>query len=166
MSQLAVNVQAYVQVYDQVEQELDGLSDAQLKWKAAPQSWSVTEVLAHLVDHSIIVSFRIREILSGSEVRLPVFKQDDWVSGQRANEGDAHSILIAAKALVQYNSQLFDRLTDEEWGKSGFNFKGEQVTISAIVPAFVAHVQGHVGQIRRIKQAELDSHSVSSFKGE
>lgn len=31
---------------------------------------SVTEVLAHLADHSIVVSFRIRDILAGTEVQL------------------------------------------------------------------------------------------------
>ncbi|CAM4409943.1 hypothetical protein FHS16_001071 [Paenibacillus endophyticus] len=157
MSQSTVNVQAYVQAYDQIEQEIEGLTEQQLKWKAAPESWSVTEVLAHLVDHSIVVSFRVREILSGSEVRLPLFNQDAWVSGQKANEGDAKDILTAARALVQYNSLLFNRLTDEEWSKTGVNFKGEHVAIAAIVPAFVAHVQGHLGQIRRVKQSEAES---------
>lgn len=157
MSQPAVNVQAYLQAYDQIEQEINGLSDEQLKWKAAPELWSVTEVLAHLVDHSIVVSFRIREILSGSKVRLPAFNQDAWVSGQKANEGDAKDILIAARALVQYNSLLFNRLTEEEWNKTGIHFKGEPVAITAVVTAFVAHVQVHLAQIRRIKQGEAGS---------
>ncbi|WP_138754083.1 DinB family protein [Paenibacillus sinopodophylli] len=161
MSQSTVDVQAYVQAYDQIEQEIEGLTEQQLKWKAAPESWSVTEVLAHLVDHSIVVSFRIREILSGSEVRLPLFNQDAWVAGQKANEGDAKDILIAARGFVNYNSLLFNRLTSEEWSKTGINFKGEPVAISAIVPAFVAHVQGHLGQIRRIKQAESETVNTS-----
>lgn len=157
MSQTTVDVEAYLHVYDQIEQEIEGLSDEQLRFKAAPASWSVTEVLAHLVDHSIVVSFRIREILSGSEVRLPAFNQDAWVAGQKANEGQAKDILIAARALVQYNSLLFNRLTDEEWSSTGINFKGESVAISAVVTAFVAHVQVHLAQIRRIKQGEAGS---------
>ncbi|WP_053372350.1 DinB family protein [Paenibacillus sp. FJAT-27812] len=161
MSQSTVDVQPYLQAYDQIEEEIKGLSEEQLKWKAAPASWSVTEVLAHLVDHSIIVSFRIREILSGSEARLPAFNQDAWVSGQKANEGDAQEILTAARAFVQYNSLLFNRLTEEEWNKTGINFKGEPVSIAAIVPAFVKHVQGHLAQIRRIKQGETEAQGTS-----
>ena len=75
MSQSTVDVETYLQAYDQIEQEIEGLSEEQLKWKAAPESWSVTEVLAHLVDHSIVVSFRIREILSGSRLGcLPLIR--------------------------------------------------------------------------------------------
>ena len=51
------------------------------------------------------------------------------MSGQKANEDDAKDILIAARALVHYNSLLFHRLTEEEWSKTGINFKGEPVAI-------------------------------------
>lgn len=154
MSQSTAQVEAFLHAYDDIEQEIAGLSEEQLRWKGSPESWSVTEVLSHLVDHSIVVSFRIRDILAGSEVRLPAFNQDAWVSGQKANEGHAKDILIAARALVQYNSLLFNRLTDEEWNKAGINAKGDPVAIATIVPAFVAHVTNHLAQIRRIKQAQ------------
>ncbi|MGO4375277.1 DinB family protein, partial [Paenibacillus sp. MCAF20] len=52
MSQITENVKAYLNAYDEIEQEIKGLTEEQLKWKAAPESWSVTEVLTHLVDHS------------------------------------------------------------------------------------------------------------------
>jgi hypothetical protein len=151
-------IAAYVNAYEEIEQEIAGLSDEQLHWKAAPASWSITEVLAHLVDHSFVVSFRIREILADSAVRLPAFNQDAWVSGQRANEENVRDILTAAH--VQYNARLLTRLTAEEWAKSGINAKGEPVAIAAIIPAFVAHVENHLGQVRRIKQGEANGKQV------
>lgn len=145
-------ISAYTQAYNEIEQEISGLSEQQLRWKSSPTSWSVTEVLAHLVDHSIVVSFRIREILAGSQVKLPAFDQDAWVAGQKANEEHVSQLLTIAHGLVQYNSGLLGRLDEQEWNKTGINFIGEPVSISAIIPAFVAHVQNHVNQVRRIKQ--------------
>ncbi|MCA0756002.1 DinB family protein [Paenibacillus sp. N4] len=161
MSRNAAIINTYLHAYDEIEKEIEGLTEEQLKWKAAPASWSVTEVLAHLADHSIVVSFRIREILAGSEARLPAFNQDAWVAGQKANDGRAQDIIAAAKALAGYNGLLFDRLTDEDWNKTGINFKGEPVAVAGIVPAFVAHVQTHLAQIRRIKQGNTDSFNTS-----
>lgn len=159
MSDITVNKEAtiasYLHAYEDIEKEISGLSADQLKWKASTASWSITEVLAHLVDHSIVVSFRIREILAGSKAQLPAFEQDAWVSGQRANEEEVANLLTAANALVRYNAYLLLRLNEEEWFKSGINAKGEQVAIAAIIPAFVKHVQGHLGQIRRVKEAAL-----------
>lgn len=161
MSQLPVNIETYLNTYDQLSQAIEGLSEEAVKWKPAPDQWSVTEVLTHLVDHSIIVSFRIREILSGSEARLPAFRQDPWVAGQHANEGSVADILSSFKALLQYNSLLFKRLTVEDWEKTGVNWKGDTVSLSAIIHAFIAHVQTHLAQIERIKTGESSSRNSS-----
>ncbi|MDQ6419307.1 DinB family protein [Paenibacillus sp. LHD-117] len=145
-------IAAYVKAYEEIEREIAGLTVEELRWKAAPASWSVTEVFSHLVDHSIVVSFRIREILAGSTVRLPAFDQDAWVAGQKANEEHVAHIAAAAHSLVAYNARLLARLTKEEWSAAGVNAKGDKVTIADIIPAFVAHVERHLGQIRRIKE--------------
>ncbi|MGE6228413.1 DinB family protein [Paenibacillus chitinolyticus] len=148
---LNVDIQLYLSVYDQLKLAVDGLDEEQLKRKEAPGKWSITEVLAHLADHNIVVSFRIREILAGSDKILPGFAQDPWVEGQRANESSVSELLDAYAALLQYNAVLFRRLTEADWEKTGVNFKGETVTLASVVNAFTAHVQTHLAQIERIK---------------
>ncbi|QMV43565.1 DinB family protein [Cohnella cholangitidis] len=161
MSHSPVNIESYLHTYEQLQEAVEGLSDEQLKWKAAETQWSVTEVLTHLADHNIVVSFRIREVLAGSEVRLPAFSQDPWVAGQKANQGNAADVLEFFRNLLIYNSLLFRRFTPEDWNKTGVNFKGETVTIAAIVQAFIDHVQVHLKQIERIKQGEISSQNSS-----
>ncbi|WNS40864.1 DinB family protein [Paenibacillus sp. MMS20-IR301] len=142
----------YLNTAQQLAQALDGLSGEQLKWKEGPASWSITEVLAHLADHSIVVSFRIRDILADTQVQLPAFNQDAWVSGQHSNQGTAEESLNVFRSLLHYNSLLLGRLGSGEWEKSGINFKGETVRISDIVRSFTAHVQTHLAQIERVKR--------------
>ncbi|WP_310831920.1 DinB family protein [Paenibacillus pedocola] len=142
----------YQNTHQQLVQATDGLTEEQLRWKAEPASWSITEVLAHLADHSIVVSFRIRDILAGTTAQLPAFNQDAWVSGQHANQGSAADSLELFRSLLHYNSLLFGRLSVEDWEKSGINFKGETVRITDIIRSFTAHVQTHLNQIARIKQ--------------
>ncbi|MBY0012205.1 DinB family protein [Paenibacillus typhae] len=142
----------YLNTHQQLVQATDGLTEEQLKWKAGPGIWSVTEVLAHLADHSIVVSFRIRDILAGTTAQLPAFNQDAWVSGQYANDGSAADNLELFRSLLHYNSLLLSRLSAGDWELSGINFKGDTVKISDIVRGFIAHVQNHLAQIERIKQ--------------
>jgi len=146
-------ISAFLDTHRQLLEATGGKSEAELAWKPGPQQWSITEVLAHLADHSIVVSFRIRAILAGSTATLPAFDQDNWVSGQHANSGSASDILALFAALLQYNALLLERLSDSDWEKSGLNVKGENVTIAAIVRGFAGHVQNHLGQIQRIEQA-------------
>ncbi|GAB6988123.1 DinB family protein [Paenibacillus pini] len=155
MSEL--HIQDYVNTHGQLEQIIDGLSEDQLRWKAAPQSWSVQEVVSHLVDHSFVISFRIRDILANTSVQLPAFEQDAWVIGQHSNDGNVNDILEVFRSLLQYNSLLFRRLSVSDWNKSGVNSRGETVSVADIVRGFVKHVEGHLGQIERTKLAAISS---------
>lgn len=146
-------IEAFVNTHDQLLAAVAGLSEDQLQWKQAPHIWSVQEVLSHLVDHSIVISFRIRDILAGTTVQLPAFNQDAWVSGQYSNEGRAGDMLEAFRALLHYNSLLLCRLSAADAAKTGINVKGETVSVSDIVSGFTRHVQNHLGQIERIKLA-------------
>ncbi|MNB67290.1 DinB superfamily protein [compost metagenome] len=148
-----IDIQAYLDTHRLLVQAVDGVSEEELKWKESPVKWSVTEVLAHLIDHNIVVSFRIRDILADTKAQLPAFEQDKWVAGQRANESSADNILDAFQALLSYNGLLFGRLTDAELDKSGINIKGETVRVRDIIAGFTKHVNTHLAQIERIKQA-------------
>ncbi|MFD0673113.1 DinB family protein [Cohnella sp. GCM10027633] len=161
-AQELVDIDSYLDTYEQLRQATEGLSAEQLRWKASEKTWSVAEVLTHLADHNIVVSFRLREILSGSTTKLPAFAQDPWVAGQKANEGKVEDTLELFRQLLLYNSRLFRRLEAEDWEKTGVNFKGENVTAGGIVRSFVAHVQSHLGQIDRIKRGETESRNAGS----
>ncbi|PWV97313.1 DinB family protein [Paenibacillus cellulosilyticus] len=148
-----VNIQAYLDTHLQLTQAIAGLSEEELKWKQTEAKWSVTEVLAHLTDHNIVVSFRLRDILADTQARLPAFDQDRWVAGQHSNDGNVEDILAVFWSLVQYNGLLFARLSEQDWDKAGVNFKGETVRVRDIVRGFTNHVQHHLAQIERIRTA-------------
>ncbi|MEK5057423.1 hypothetical protein BK126_16135 [Paenibacillus sp. FSL H7-0326] len=149
-----VNIEAFLNTSHQLQTAIAGLEESELKWKQAPEIWSVQEVISHLVDHSIVVSFRIRDILAGTKVQLPAFNQDAWVSGQYSNEGNLSDILITFEALLYYNGLLIRRLNSTDLAKTGINPKGENVSISQIIAGFTNHLQNHLGQIERIQQAK------------
>ncbi|WP_136603722.1 DinB family protein [Paenibacillus dokdonensis] len=150
-----VNLDAFLNTHGQLLTAIDGLSEEQVKWKQAPEVWSVQEVVSHLVDHSFVISFRIRDILAAATAQLPAFNQDAWVSGQHSNEGQLSDILDAFHAILEYNSLLVGRLSEEELAKTGVNFKGETVSVKTIIQGFSKHVKGHLGQIERIKEAAV-----------
>ncbi|GIO14599.1 hypothetical protein J19TS2_41540 [Cohnella xylanilytica] len=154
-------IRRYLETPELLKKAIEGLTEEQLKWKQAPDKWSVTEVLSHLADHNLIVSFRIREIVSGSTVQLPGFKQDPWVEHSFANAGAATDILELYGALIRYNAQLFARLPEEYGEKTAVNQKGDKVTLNDVIRSFIEHVHVHLGQIDRIKRNDPTSSNSS-----
>jgi len=148
------SIRAYLNTHHLLVHAVTGWSTEQLRWKAASESWSGLEVLSHLVDHHLIVSFRIRAVLAETRDRLPAFEQDLWVSSQRANEEDAGEVLAVFQSLLHYNGLLLNRLTDSDWEKSGISASGSSIRVIDIVNAFTDHVYRHLQQLERIKQAQ------------
>ncbi|WP_289141387.1 DinB family protein [uncultured Brevibacillus sp.] len=149
-----IDIQAYLDLHGQLTEAIKGLTKEELHWKQKAESWSVTEVLTHLLDHHIVVSFRIRDVLAGTTVQLPAFNQDQWVNGQKGNQSDSEDILETYRSLLQYNAKLFGRLAPEELEKTAINHKGDTVRVIDIAAGFIKHVHHHLGQIERIKQAQ------------
>jgi len=147
-------IEDFLDTHARLTRAIEGLDEQRLVWKASSNSWSVTEVLGHLADHSIVVSFRIRAVLAGSQQTLPTFAQDEWVENQHTNAGSAEDILAFFQAQLRYNGLLLRRLEPHEWEKSGVNAQGNTVSIADIVRGFSAHVDRHLGQIDRIKAAQ------------
>lgn len=147
-------IEDFLDTHERLRRAIEGEDERRLTWKASAESWSITEVLGHLADHSIVVSFRIRSVLAGSTEKLPAFSQNEWVERQHTNEASAAEILDFFQAQLRYNGQLLRRIEPHEWEKSGVNFKGETVRIADIVRGFSAHVDRHLGQIDRIKAAQ------------
>ncbi|CAI6053205.1 DinB family protein [Cohnella sp. JJ-181] len=154
MSNHNADIEAFSNTYSSLQEAVRGLDVAALTWKPGPGKWSATEVLVHLADHLIVVSFRIREILSGSQTRLPAFNQDPWVEGQYGNEAEAADVLEGFGSLAAYNVLLLRRLSPADWEKEAVNAKGDRIKLADVVRGFAAHAAHHVGQIERIKAAE------------
>lgn len=153
----SIHFEDYLDTYRVLAEAIEGFSPEELTWKPSPESWSITEVLGHLADHNLIVSFRLRDVLAGTTVQLPAFNQDAWVQGQKTNESSAADILEVFRALLQYNSLLFKRLDERDWEKTGVNARGETLTTTTIITGFIRHVHQHIGQIGRIRQALLSA---------
>jgi hypothetical protein len=153
MSYSEVKLQDYSDTINELKTAISGLNAKELSWKEKSGVWSITEVLSHLLDHNIITSFRIREILSESNATLPVFNQDRWVVGTKANESSANEVLESFGALLHLNLNLFRRLPEDDWNKKGVNSKGETVHLFDIINLFIKHVHHHIKQIVRIKEA-------------
>jgi uncharacterized damage-inducible protein DinB len=57
---------------------VSGLPEKVLKYKPAPEKWSILEILAHLVDMETLYAYRMRQIIADKNPVLAPIDQDDW----------------------------------------------------------------------------------------
>jgi len=144
----------YTGLYTLLEQQLEDLDPEQLVWKQTPESWSIAEVLGHLVDASIVHYYRARKIAAEpTYTGWALYEQDNWVSVARANRVPAEESISAFRKVADYNGLFYQQLSAEDWEKSKLTDKGEEVTLRKHFDNFINHTHIHLRQIERIKRA-------------
>src|ERR1700747_1451007 len=63
-----------------LKRAIQGLTPSQLKWRPEPAKWSIAEIIAHLADAEIVVSWRMRSVLGENGITIQPFDQDAWAS--------------------------------------------------------------------------------------
>lgn len=143
---------AYKATLATIKENVEGLTEEEISWKPSSTAWSIKEIIQHLVDHHLVVSFRIRTLLSLEEPTTFVsFNQDNWVNAQHANLSTLTELYTIYESLIQFNAGLFSRLSEQQFAKQAINFKGELVSVKQIIAGLVSHVNHHLVQIERNK---------------
>lgn len=135
-----------------IEERIAGLTEAQIAWKPAPDKWSVKQIVAHLVDSSLVHAVRIRKIVAEPKPHFIYYNQDAWVESSRANEASVEDLLRAFEAILHHNALFYERLAEDDWERTGID-NGKEVSVSELIQGFLRHRDNHLAQIDRTKAA-------------
>jgi len=127
-----------------------GLTPKQLKWKPEPGKWSITEIVAHLADAEIVVSWRMRSAIGQSGITVQPFDQDVWTSVFQYGKRDANQSVEVFRVLRENNLAMLKALPRETWDNYGMHLERGKETISHMARMYAGHDTNHVLQIEGI----------------
>ena len=129
---------------------IKGASPAKLRKRPAPEKWSVAEIVAHLADVEIAVSWRIRSILGAPGIPVQAFDQDAWVVAGHYGKRDARKSLEQFRVLRETNLTLYKMLSPEQWKHYGLHAERGGESIERIVQMLAGHDINHLEQVERL----------------
>jgi hypothetical protein len=129
---------------------IHGLAPKQLKWKPEPGKWSIAEILAHLADAEIVVSWRMRSIIGANGTAVQAFDQDAWASVFQYGKRDAKHSLEVFRVLRENNLAMLKALPRESWDHFGMHAERGKETIAHLTRMYAGHDTNHVRQIEGI----------------
>jgi hypothetical protein len=129
---------------------LKGAASAKLRKKPAPDKWSVTEILAHLVDVEIVTGWRVRSILGAPGTPIQAFDQDAWAAAGHYAKRDANKSLELFRVLRQGNLSLLKLLTPEQWKQYGMHAERGQESVERLPTMIAGHDINHLQQVEAL----------------
>jgi hypothetical protein len=131
-----------------------GKTPASLRKRPAPDKWSTTEILAHLADAEIVVSWRMRSILGAPGTPIQAYDQDAWVISGHYEKRDPRKSLEQFRLLREANLALLKTLKPEQWKHCGLHSERGEESIERIVHMMAGHDLNHLEQIEKLTAAK------------
>lgn len=136
----------------QIKTLLKGLSKKQLNWRSEPGKWSISEIVAHLADTEIVVSWRMRLILGSNGTPIHAFDQNAWASALQYAKSDAKWSTNTFSMLRENNLRLLKAISKTAWENYGMHSERGQESIAHIVNMMAGHDINHVRQIEGVRK--------------
>jgi hypothetical protein len=127
---------------------LDGVGEAEGDARHAPYTWSVKEVVGHLIDGERIFGYRALRFARGDATDLPGFDENAYVAAGRFDRLALADLAAEFAALRRSHELLFAGLPPEAWGRRGVA-NGAPVSVRALATILVGHERHHAAILAR-----------------
>lgn len=137
----------------QIAAAVSGVSEKTLRFKPAPDKWSILEILGHLADIEIVYAYRIRQMLADDKPQIAPMDQDAWARNLGYMQSSPPE-LVALYGLNRHaNLQLLRRIKPGDMERSAYHPELKRdVTVAEIMTQMAGHGENHLQQIERLKK--------------
>jgi hypothetical protein len=135
---------------EKLERLVRRLPRAKLRQRPGPDKWSIAEIVAHLADAEIVISWRIRAILGAPGTPIQAYDQNVWAREGQYTTKDPRASIAQFRAFRQANLAFFKSLRPEQWKRHGVHEERGEESIERFLHLTAGHDLNHLAQIERI----------------
>ena len=152
-TELKTHLEAAERSPKEIAVAVSGLTPQVLRYRPAPDKWSILEILGHLADIEIVYAYRLRQMLADRKPVIAPMDQDEWAKNLGYMDTPAPELVALYGLNRHHNLRLLRRLKPGDLEKSAFHPEYKQeVTVATMVERMSNHGPNHLGQIERLKK--------------
>jgi DinB superfamily len=129
-----------------------GASEAVVRRKPAPETWSMLEVLCHLRDVEQLFVERYGKVANHDRPQLRMIDQDALAAKLRYNEDDPAVALREFQVFRSETVALLAALAQQSWERVGLHPTRGDYSIAANAVMHIAHDANHLARLRALRE--------------
>ena len=129
------------------------LDRKKLAKRPAPDKWSVAEILAHLADTELVISWRLRQILSSNGTMIQAYDQDVWANTFKYSKRDPKVSFNTFRMLRENNLALLKAVSKDLLQNYGLHQERGEESVIRVIQMVAGHDVNHIQQIEKIVKA-------------
>ncbi|MBI5476548.1 MAG: DinB family protein [Ignavibacteriales bacterium] len=144
-------LQVFESTPKEIAKAIRGLAKNQLQKSPKKDKWSIAQIVAHLTDGEIVLSYRFRKVISEPGSKIEFYNQNKWSKNLHYEKADCKKKLALFTAIRKENVELLKSLSSKEWKRFGMHSERGKETIEKMLLLYAGHDMNHLKQIESIK---------------
>jgi hypothetical protein len=147
-----------------LEKLLQSAAPDALQWKPAPERWSISEVLAHLVDIEEVFSERARRMLEEKSAQFICYDQEAAYVAGKYSSGSAREHLRKFCHERDRNLSMLRYLPAGAAARTAQHNVLGTITLGEMMNSWACHDLGHIRQIAELYRTRVFYASSGPFQ--
>ena len=128
-----------------LRQSIAGLSPAQLRAFPVPGTWSIQQIVLHLMDSDLIGADRMKRV--AVEKRPPTiigYDETAFAEGLSYQELDPHTACDVFEKNRQLTAEMLRRLPPSAFQRTGHHNEHGEMTLAELLQNYIEHFEHHL----------------------
>lgn len=133
---------------EEMSEFLRGVPEGRGNERHAPYTWSIKEVVGHLIDAERIFGYRALRFGRGDSTPLPGFDENAYSLEAEFDQHSLANLVSELEAIRLSNLWLFRNLPEAAWPRCG-EANGNVVSVRALAFILLGHARHHIAIVRQ-----------------
>lgn len=133
---------------------IEGMTVAHLNAHPVPGTWSIKEIVVHLLDTDLIACYRMKRIIAEDRPRIDVYDENAFAARLFYGQQDAAIAVTTFMNNRMNMGVLLRSLRDDAFDRVAIHPEIGELPLGRLVRLYVHHVDHHLAFVRR-KRAML-----------
>jgi len=128
-----------------------GLTREQMKAFPIPGTWSIQQIVLHVVDSAIIGTDRMHRIIAMDNPMIQAYDETQFTKNLHYHEQSVEDALAMLELNGRQAARLLRCLPPEAFSRSGIHLEAGKITLEEMLRRNVMHVDHHLKFIEKKK---------------
>lgn len=121
-----------------------GLTREQEQARPGPGTWSIAELVVHLLDCDLVYADRMKYIIAEENPTLLAFDENGWITALDAQNMPVEEAVNLLVANRHWMTRILRKLPESAFARSGMHTERGRLTLADCVVTMANHIDHHL----------------------
>jgi uncharacterized damage-inducible protein DinB len=121
-----------------------GLTHEHETERVGPGTWSISELVAHLLDSDLVLADRMKRVIAEDEPALLAFDENRWIERLDSRSMPVEEAVSLLAGQRHWMTRILRKCTEADFNRAGIHSEAGRKTLADLVVSAVSHVDHHL----------------------